>query len=307
MALRKVSTVSGTTTVTPLPPDATVLESTSYPIQPPPAPPQPSSDLDELIENRRWEHSISERFSKLGSSQSRETSFQPHHPLHRPVPPNSLTLSALLASGAHLGHAASRLRPAFLPYAYGTRSGITIIDLDHTLPMLRRAANVVRAVAQNNGSVLFVGTHETLRSAVIKAAQRMGRNGYQLSTRWKAGTLTNAREIFGEDLTREQNYVPDLVVLLNPLDNMVLIKECAHKHIPTIGIIDSNVDPRIVMYPIPANDDSVRTAELIVGMLSLAGKQGVQAMGAAEATRAANHQEQEPPRDRPRGRREDFE
>ncbi|KAG8861253.1 37S ribosomal protein, mitochondrial [Tulasnella sp. 330] len=272
MALRKVSTVSGTTTVTPLPPDATVLESTSYPIQPPPAPPQPSSDLDELIENRRWEHSIS-----------------------------------LLASGAHLGHAASRLRPAFLPYAYGTRSGITIIDLDHTLPMLRRAANVVRAVAQNNGSVLFVGTHETLRSAVIKAAQRMGRNGYQLSTRWKAGTLTNAREIFGEDLTREQNYVPDLVVLLNPLDNMVLIKECAHKHIPTIGIIDSNVDPRIVMYPIPANDDSVRTAELIVGMLSLAGKQGVQAMGAAEATRAANHQEQEPPRDRPRGRREDFE
>lgn len=172
--------------------------------------------------------------------------------------------------------------------------------------MLRRAANVVRAVAQNNGSIVFVGTHDTLRSAVIKAAQRMGRNGYQLSTRWKAGTLTNAREIFGEDLTREQNYVPDLVILLNPLDNMVLIKECAHKHIPTIGIIDSNVDPRIVMYPIPANDDSVRTAELIVGMLSLAGKQGVQALSkaqaqaAAAAAAAASLEERELAYDRPR-------
>lgn len=145
--------------------------------------------------------------------------------------------------------------------------------------MLRRAANVIRAVAANNGSILFVGNQEPLRDATIKAAQRMGKNGYQLTTRWKAGTLTNAREVFGEDLAREANHIPDLVVLLNPLDNMVLIKECAHKLIPTIGIIDSNVDPRIVMYPIPANDDSVRTAELIAGMLSLAAKQGVQEMG----------------------------
>jgi len=170
--------------------------------------------------------------------------------------------------------------------------------------MLRRAANVVRAVAQNNGSVLFVGTHDNLRPAVIKAAQRMGRNGYHLSTRWKAGTLTNAREIFGLDLVREQNHMPDLVVLLNPLDNMVLIKECAAKHIPTIGIIDSNVDPRIVMYPIPANDDSVRTAELIVGMLSLAGKQGAEALSAAEATRTAQMEEwRQPEKKRPRERR----
>ena len=216
-----------------------------------------------------------ERFNQLGSRQTRENTFQPHHPLHRPVAPNSMTLSALLAAGAHLGHSKSLLRPAFLPYAYGTRAGITIIDLDRTLPLLRRAANITRAVARNNGSILFVGTNDALQPAVSKAARRMGRNAYQLSTRWKPGTLTNAQQLFGADIVGEQNYIPDLVILLNPLDNMVLIRECCAKHIPTIALIDSNVDPRIVTYPIPANDDSVRTAELIVGMLSMAGKEGL--------------------------------
>ncbi|KAG9046954.1 37S ribosomal protein, mitochondrial [Tulasnella sp. UAMH 9824] len=245
----------------------------------------PASDLtsewDALKESRRRHQLLMEQFGSLGSQQTRENTFQPHHPLHRPVAPNSLTLSALMAAGAHLGHSSSLLRPAFLPYAYGTRAGITIIDLDQTLPLLRRAANVTRAVARNNGSILFVGTQEPLRPAVIKAAQRMGRNAYQLSTRWKPGTLTNALQVFGEDVMNETNHIPDLVILLNPLDNMVLIKECCAKHVPTIALIDSNVDPRIVTYPIPANDDSVRTAELIVGMLSLAGKQGLRELDAA--------------------------
>ncbi|KAG8954710.1 37S ribosomal protein, mitochondrial [Tulasnella sp. 424] len=239
------------------------------------------SEWDAMKEARRRHQLLMDQFGSLGSQQTRENTFQPHHPLHRPVAPNSLTLSALMAAGAHLGHSSSLLRPAFLPYAYGTRAGITIIDLDQTLPLLRRAANVTRAVARNNGSILFVGTQEPLRPAVIKAAQRMGRNAYQLSTRWKPGTLTNALQVFGEDVMNETNHIPDLVVLLNPLDNMVLIKECCAKHVPTIALIDSNVDPRIVTYPIPANDDSVRTAELIVGMLSLAGKQGLRELDAA--------------------------
>lgn len=229
-----------------------------------------------------------EQFSNLGSTQTRENSFQPHHPLHRPVAPNSLTLSTLVAAGAHLGHSAQLLRPAFLPYAYGTRAGITIIDLDQTLPLLRRAANVTRAVARNGGSILFVGNQEPLRPAVVKAAERMGKSAYHLSTRWKPGTLTNAQQIFGDDVVNETNHIPDLAIILNPLDNMVLIKECCMKHVPTIAIVDSNVDPRIVTYPIPANDDSVRTAELIIGMLSLAGKQGLQEREAIGRQRAAN-------------------
>jgi len=130
---------------------------------------------------------------------------------------------------------------------------------------------------------------------VMKAIERMGENAYQLSTRWKPGTLTNAAELFGEDTVNHTNHIPDLVVLLNPLDNMVLIKECCHKNVPTVGIIDSNVDPRIVTYAIPANDDSIRTAELIVGMLSLAGKQGLQQKAVDEARFASRQAEDRTP------------
>ena len=75
---------------------------------------------------------------------------------------------------------------------------------------------------------------------------------------------------------RSTNTTPDLVIFLNPLENLKAIRECGIAMVPTIGIIDTNVDPRLVMYPIPANDESVRTAELIAGTLSMAGREGVQ-------------------------------
>ena len=186
-------------------------------------------------------------------------------------------MSALVAAGAHLGHTRALTSPSFLPYSYGYRSGITIINLDHTLPLLRRAANVVRAVAEADGIVLFVGTSEVLRSAVQKAASRMGRNGYFLHTRWLPGLLTNPFEIFGEKTARTTQIKPDLVIFLNPLQNPKALRECAIARVPTIAIIDSNADPRLVLYPIPANDESVRTAELIAGTLSIAGREGVEA------------------------------
>jgi len=79
------------------------------------------------------------------------------------------------------------------------------------------------------------------------------------------------------------NTVPDLVIFLNPLQNLHAIRECAISRVPTIGIIDSDVDPRVVMYPIPANDDSIRTAELIAGMLSMAGLEGIKQVQAEKA------------------------
>jgi small subunit ribosomal protein S2 len=244
---------------------------------PPPETQKPSNTgYDTIMAARARQKLLMEQFNELGSTQTRSNSFQPHHPLHRPVAPKSLTLSALVASGAQLGHARALTRPSFLPYTYGYRSGITIIDLDQTLPLLRRAANVTRAIAASNGSILFVGTHETLRPAVRKAAERMGRNAYHIGTRWLPGTLTNAPELFGPETVRNMNAKPDLVIFLNPLQNLHAIRECAIMHIPTIGIIDSNADPRIVMYPIPANDESVRTAELVAGTLSIAGREGIQ-------------------------------
>ncbi len=214
-------------------------------------------------------------FSQYGSTQTREDTFQPFHSLHRPLAPDETTVSALLAAGAHFGHHKSLMNTSFTPYAYGVRAGITVIDLDSTLPLLRRAAQVVRAVAAKDGTVLFVGTRPDLRAAVRKAAERMGDQGFHVGERWLPGTLTNKVQMFGPEEVKKSRVIPDLAVFLNPIPNIHAIRECALEHIPTIGIVDSNVDPRIVMYPIPANDESTRTAELIVGLLSVAGREGV--------------------------------
>ena len=167
------------------------------------------------------------------------------------------------------------MNPNFLPYAYGVRAGITIVDLDHTLPLLRRAAHVVRGVASKGGTIVFVGTRPDLRPVVRKAAERMGRRAYHVGEKWLPGTLTNKAVMYGPQVVKSEQVVPDLVILLNPVPNMHAIRECAIEHVPTIAIIDTNVDPRVVMYPIPANDESTRTAELIAGVLSIAGREGV--------------------------------
>lgn len=222
-------------------------------------------------------------FSAHGSTQTSGSTFRPRDTLHSP--PKDATLSALLAAGAHFGHASTRMNPNFMPYAYGTRAGITVIDLDHTLPLLRRAANLVRSVAYAGGSILFLGTRPDLRPVVQKAAERVGEQGYYVGERWLPGTLTNKTQLYGADTVKEQRVVPDLVILLNPLSNMNALRECAIEHVPTIGIVDSNVDPRIVMYPIPANDESTRTAELIAGVLSIAGREGASLVAARKSKR----------------------
>lgn len=212
-------------------------------------------------------------FQQYGSTSVPENTFKLRDGLHKPQA--NATVSALLAAGAHFGHASTRMNNNFVPYAYGTRAGITIIDLDHTLPLLRRAANVVRAVARAGGSILFLGTRPDLRPVVQKAAERLGEQGFYVGDRWLPGTLSNRRQFFGDEVVDGHRMVPDLVILLNPIQNIIAINELVAENVPTIGVIDSNVDPRVVMYPIPANDENTRTAELIAGVLSIAGREGV--------------------------------
>ena len=211
-------------------------------------------------------------FTQYGSTQNAQNTFKPRDTLRKPMA--HATISALLAAGAHFGHASTRMNPNFAPYVYGTRAGISIIDLDQTLPLLRRATNVVRAVARAGGIVIFIGTRPDIRPVVQRSAERLGKQGFHVGERWLPGTLTNRRMYFGS-VVDEMRVIPDLAILLNPLQNMHAIHEFAMEHVPTIALIDSNVDPRLVMYPIPANDENTRTAELIAGVLSIAGREGV--------------------------------
>ncbi|KAG0228826.1 37S ribosomal protein, mitochondrial [Actinomortierella wolfii] len=196
---------------------------------------------------------------------------------------NTLTISQLLAAGLHLGHSTSLWNSASMPFIYGIREGISIINLEHTLTHLRRACTVTKAVARQGGIILFVGTRDGMEYVTIDAALSCG--AYHVSSKWTPGTITNAQEIVGPHTPRlpearagdlPKPFRPDLMIVLNPLENQIAIKEATKFHIPTIGITDTDIDPRVVSYPIPANDDSVRGVELIAKVLAEAAKEGHQ-------------------------------
>ncbi|KAF9571835.1 37S ribosomal protein, mitochondrial [Mortierella alpina] len=206
---------------------------------------------------------------------------------------NSLTIAQLLAAGLHLGHSTSLWNVASMPFVFGVREGISIINLEHTLTHLRRACTVTKAVARQGGIILFIGTREGVDHVTIDAAKSC--NAYYVASKWCPGTITNAQEIVGPHTPRlpdaragdlARPFRPDLVIVLNPIENMIAIKEATRFNIPTIAITDTDVDPRIVSYPIPANDDSVRGVELVAKVLAEAAKEGNQLALEASKTKS---------------------
>ena len=175
-------------------------------------------------------------------------------------------------------------------YIFGIRQGIHIISLDVTASHLRRACRVVSGVAERGGLILFAGTRLGQDRCVVKAAEMAG--GCHLFERWTPGSITNGHQILGQcktkvvdeydrelesdeqELRERPALKPDLVVCLNPLENWVLLHECAMNAIPTIGIIDTDANPTWVTYPIPANDDSLRCVQVIAGVLGRAAEEG---------------------------------
>jgi len=167
---------------------------------------------------------------------------------------------------------------------------VHIISLDVTAAHLRRAAKVVEEVAARGGIILFAGTRKGQKRAVVRAAELA--KGYHIFERWIPGALTNGSQILGhcerkvvnamdqpleefkQDLADRPPIKPDLVICLNPLENVVMLHECGLNNVPTIGIIDTDADPTRVTYPIPANDDSLRATTLIAGILGRAGEAG---------------------------------
>ncbi|KAI8817650.1 ribosomal protein S2, flavodoxin-like domain-containing protein [Fimicolochytrium jonesii] len=185
-----------------------------------------------------------------------------------------------MAANLHLGHARAVWNKNMLPYIYGERQGIHIINLEHTLVMLRRAINVTREVAMNGGNILFVGTRPAIHAITVAAAQRA--DAYFV-TAWVGGTITNKERVlrrsvgYDPDKARSsQPYVhtPDLIIILDLPNNGFAVREANQANIPIIALCDTDCNPRRVQYPIPANDDALTGVELIAGALALASREG---------------------------------
>lgn len=250
---------------------------------------------------RRMRRTMLADMSGIASTQSRESSFRPFKLRTQPTEPYALTVSHLLAATAQLGHSRAHVKQSYEPLLYGTRHGDAVIDVERaTLPALRRATNVVRGITENDGIVLIVGTRPGLQSAIRAAVNRLGDNGFYVSTdRWIPGTLTNAQKLLLPAIQHAyssidtdkaptnttklvtQMYRPDIVIVLNPVENAHAIREATQCNVPTMAIVDTDVDPRSVTYAIPANDDSPRVAELVLGVISTAGADGLRRRRAA--------------------------
>ncbi|KAH3678011.1 hypothetical protein OGATHE_000666 [Ogataea polymorpha] len=214
--------------------------------------------------------------------------YRPHELITNPPSANQVTVQKLLAAGAHLGHFTKLWKHSTQPYIYGVYNDLHIIDLEQTVTHLRRAAKVVEGVVENGGTVLFLGLREGQLRSVRAAAQRC--NGVYVASKWVPGTITNSLqnakprvEVDMADLPSGRSLTdfearcvlkPDLVVTLSARDSRTALGEAAQSRIPSVGIVDTDCDPALVTYAIPANDDSIRATNLICGVLAKAAERG---------------------------------
>ena len=216
----------------------------------------------------------------------------------------------LVESGVHFGHRSSRWNPKMRPYIYARRNLIHIIDVRETIRGLLRAKKYLADVASHGSLILFVGTKRQARETIQREAERCGMP--YVADRWLGGTLTNFRTIRdrlsrleqlekireGEEiktyskkmqstLTREYRKIhhnlhgmrtmtrlPECMVVVDPRKEKNAIKEARKLGIATVALIDTDCDPDLVDLPIPGNDDSMRSIELIVKILAEAIAQG---------------------------------
>lgn len=153
------------------------------------------------------------------------------------------------------------------PYLFGNRSGVDIIDLEQTVPLFQDALNIISHISYRKGIILFISRQKITMHQVEQAAIKCGE--YAHCRYWNPGLFTDSRNVFGYP-TR----LPDLCVFLHTQNSVFkthrAVTDCAKLLIPTVGIVDSNCDPRLITYPIPANDDSVQSVNLYLDLITKA-------------------------------------
>src|SRR6187399_2514029 len=177
----------------------------------------------------------------------------------------TVSMQALLDAGAHFGHQTHRWNPKMKPYLFGDRNGVHIIDLSQTVPLFARALEFVSSSVAGGGKVLFVGTKRQAQEPIADAARRAGQ--HFVNHRWLGGMLTNWKTISNsikrlktleEQLSGDTVGVPDVMFVIDANKEELAIKEANTLGIPVVAILDSNVSPDGIAFPVPANDDAAR-------------------------------------------------
>lgn len=228
-------------------------------------------------------------------------------------------MKQLLEAGVHFGHQAKRWNPKMSKYIFTERNGIHVIDLHKSLKKIEEAYAVMREIAANGGKVLFVGTKKQAQEAVKDQAERSGM--YYVNNRWLGGMLTNYKTIqtrverlkelermeadgtldtaytkkeaanFRKELVKlsknlsgikDMKEVPAAIFVVDVKKETLAVVEAAKLGIPVFAMIDTNVDPDLVTYPIPANDDAIRSVKLIASVMANAIIEGNQGKENAE-------------------------
>jgi len=209
----------------------------------------------------------------------------------------------LLGTGAHFGHVTRKWNPNFKPHILLEKNGVHIINLESTIEAFNKASAFIKEIISKNGEVLFVGTKKQAQDIVQQEADKCSM--FYIVERWLGGTLTNFSTIkksikrlkmlekegsnLYENLTKKETQMlnrervkladqhrgikdmrrlPDAVIVVDAQYEDTAIREAKRLFIPVIAIVDSNTDPTKVDYPIPANDDSIRTIQLIIAALA---------------------------------------
>jgi small subunit ribosomal protein S2 len=221
-----------------------------------------------------------------------------------------VSMKELLEAGVHFGHQVKRWNPKMKKFIFGERNGIYIIDLQKTVKLLEEAYNFIRNLHSSGESVLFVGTKKQAQDVIVEESARA--NSYHVNQRWLGGTLTNFKTIrlsidklkkiekMKEDGTykfltkkevakletermrleknlsgvKEMGALPGALFIVDPKKERIAVAEAKRLSIPVVAIVDTNCDPDEIDYPIPGNDDAIRSIKLITAKIADASLEG---------------------------------
>jgi small subunit ribosomal protein S2 len=221
-----------------------------------------------------------------------------------------VTMRQLLEAGVHFGHQTRRWNPKMKRFIFGERNGIYIIDLQQTLSRVAEAYAFVRDLSAKGGSVLFIGTKKQAQDPIRSYAEKCGMP--YINERWLGGMLTNFETIskrvakmqeyermqasgefealtkkeallLGRELEKLQRNLggiramtrlPDAVFVLDTKKETIAVTEANKLGIPVVAVVDTNVDPDVIRYPIPGNDDAIRATALMCRVISDAVEEG---------------------------------